>query len=75
GIIGYAQDASGRHVVIKAILRDSKEKEILEYLRQECFPKSIDEFRNILPVLDILACEGHWLAITPRDYRFFTSTE
>ncbi|KAG6819160.1 hypothetical protein H0H93_014774 [Arthromyces matolae] len=66
GIIGYAQDASGRHVAIKAILHDSKEKEILEYLRRECFPKSMDEFRNVLPVLDILACEGHWLAITPR---------
>ncbi|KAG6863335.1 hypothetical protein C0991_006634, partial [Blastosporella zonata] len=66
GIIGYAQDASGRHVVIKAILHGSEEKRILEYLQKECFPKSIDEFRNVLPVLDILPCEGHWLVITPR---------
>ncbi|KAG6818877.1 hypothetical protein H0H93_000703 [Arthromyces matolae] len=66
GNVGYAQDASGRHVSIKTVLRDSKEKEVLEYLLQECSPKSIDEFRNVLPVLDILAFEGHWLAITPR---------
>ncbi|KAG6839029.1 hypothetical protein H0H93_006086, partial [Arthromyces matolae] len=66
GNVGYAQNVSGRHVAIKTILHDSKEKEVLEYLLQECFPDSIDEFRNILPVLDILAYEGHWLAITPR---------
>ncbi|KAG6834157.1 hypothetical protein H0H93_011505, partial [Arthromyces matolae] len=59
GNVGYAQDAFGRHVAIKTILSDSKEREVLEYLLKECFPESIDQFRNILPVLDILAYEGH----------------
>ncbi|KAG5735775.1 hypothetical protein E4T56_gene7923 [Termitomyces sp. T112] len=65
-IIGYALDSQGRHVAMKAILSGSEEHRILKYLQNQGIPASPDEFQNVIPVLDILSCEGHWLAIMPR---------
>ncbi|KAH0579630.1 hypothetical protein H2248_002480 [Termitomyces sp. 'cryptogamus'] len=65
-IVGYAQDSQGSHVAMKAILSGSGEYRILKYLQNQGVPASLDEFQNVLPVLDILSCEGHWLAIMPR---------
>ncbi|KAH0586086.1 hypothetical protein H2248_007357 [Termitomyces sp. 'cryptogamus'] len=65
-IVGYALDSQGRHVAIKAVLSGSKEYRILEYLQNQGVPASPDEFQNVIPVLDILSCDGHWLSIMPR---------
>lgn len=70
-IVGYALDSQGRHVAIKAVLSGSEEYCILKYLQNEGVPKSIDNFRNVIPILDIIACEGHWLAVMPRSVPFF----
>ncbi|KAH0583131.1 hypothetical protein H2248_011017 [Termitomyces sp. 'cryptogamus'] len=64
--ISYAQDCSGRHVAVKAILDGSEELRILRYLLKQGLPHSMDDFHNVIPVLDLLPCEGQWLAIMPR---------
>ncbi|KAG5341553.1 hypothetical protein C0989_009470 [Termitomyces sp. Mn162] len=46
------------HVAIKAVLFGSKEYRILEYLQNQGVPASPDEFQNVIPVLDILSCDG-----------------
>ncbi|KAG6848737.1 hypothetical protein H0H93_014543 [Arthromyces matolae] len=66
GIVCYAQDTQGRHVAIKALADGSEEFRIIDHLRTEPLPLSIDEFNNVMPILDVLPCEGHWLAIMPR---------
>ncbi|KAG6901040.1 hypothetical protein C0995_001659, partial [Termitomyces sp. Mi166 len=65
-IVGYALDSQGRHVAIKAILFGSEEHRILKHLQNQGVPTSMDDFQNVIPILDILPCEGHWLAIMPR---------
>ncbi|KAG6849971.1 hypothetical protein H0H93_003160 [Arthromyces matolae] len=67
GNIAYAQDREGRHVVIKAILSGSEEARVLEFLHRQGVPSSIDDFHHIMPIVDFLAHEGHWLAVMPRD--------
>ncbi|KAG6872429.1 hypothetical protein C0995_009826 [Termitomyces sp. Mi166 len=64
--ICFAQDHSGRHVAVKAILDGSEELRILRYLQKQGVPRSMDDFHNVIPVLDILSYEGQWLAIMPR---------
>ncbi|KAG6847654.1 hypothetical protein H0H93_006780, partial [Arthromyces matolae] len=66
GIISYAQDSQGRHVAIKAVLDGSEELRIINYLRTRAIPSSIEEFDNVIPILDVLAYEGHWLVVMPR---------
>ncbi|KAG6846873.1 hypothetical protein H0H93_011338, partial [Arthromyces matolae] len=66
GIICYAQDTQGRHVAIKAVVDGSEELRILKYLRTQPIASSIEEFHHVIPILDILPCEGHWLAVMPR---------
>ncbi|KAG6887084.1 hypothetical protein C0995_001681 [Termitomyces sp. Mi166 len=63
--IGH-KDRSGRHVAVKAILDGSEELRILKYLQKQGVPHSMDGFHNVIPVLDVLSCEGQWLAIMPR---------
>ncbi|KAG6879345.1 hypothetical protein C0992_003387 [Termitomyces sp. T32_za158] len=65
-LVGYAQDAEGRHVALKAILFGSEEYRILKHLQDQGVPTSVDDFQNVIPVLDIIPCEGHWLAFMPR---------
>ncbi|KAG6887223.1 hypothetical protein C0995_000300, partial [Termitomyces sp. Mi166 len=65
-IVGYALDSQGRHVAIKAILFGSEEHRILKHLQNQGVPTSMDDFQNVIPIFDILPCEGHWLAIMPR---------
>ncbi|KAG6863207.1 hypothetical protein C0993_012473, partial [Termitomyces sp. T159_Od127] len=72
-IVGYAQDSQGRHVALKAIESGSEEYRILKHLQDQGVPTSVDEFRNVIPILDILPCEGHWLAIMPRSVPLFLS--
>ncbi|KAG5352556.1 hypothetical protein C0989_001774 [Termitomyces sp. Mn162] len=69
-IVGYAQDSQGRHVAMKAILSGSEEYRILKHLQSQGVPVSPDEFQNVIPILDILPCEDHWLAIMPRFVAF-----
>ncbi|KAG6810325.1 hypothetical protein H0H92_012392, partial [Tricholoma furcatifolium] len=64
-IVNYAYDAQGRHFALKAILNGSEELRILKYLHNQGIPPSVDEFDNVIPILDILACEGHWIAVMP----------
>ncbi|KAG5720190.1 hypothetical protein E4T56_gene3219 [Termitomyces sp. T112] len=66
GNISFAQNAQGQHVAIKAVLDGSEELRILEYLHSQGVPRSMGDFHHVIPVLDVLACEGHWLAIMPR---------
>ncbi|KAG6823901.1 hypothetical protein H0H92_008668, partial [Tricholoma furcatifolium] len=69
--VNYAHDVQGRHFAIKAILDGSEEFRILRYLKTQGFSSSVDKFSNVIPVLDLLPCEGHWLAVMPRDWRTF----
>ncbi|KAG6847625.1 hypothetical protein H0H93_006970 [Arthromyces matolae] len=64
--IAYAQDSQARHVVMKAILSGSGEARILEFLHGQGMPSSIDDFNYVMPIIDYLPCEGHWIAIMPR---------
>ncbi|KAH0585222.1 hypothetical protein H2248_008471 [Termitomyces sp. 'cryptogamus'] len=66
GIIFFAQDRSGRHVTVKAICDDTEELRILRYLQKQATPRSTDGFHNVIPVLNVLSYQGHWLAIMPR---------
>ncbi|KAH0585681.1 hypothetical protein H2248_008892 [Termitomyces sp. 'cryptogamus'] len=66
GNIAFAQDAQGQHVAVKAVLDGSEEFRILQYLHNQGVPRSMDDFHYVIPVLDLLACEGHWLAVMPR---------
>ncbi|KAG6849042.1 hypothetical protein H0H93_011841 [Arthromyces matolae] len=66
GIICYARDTQGRHVAIKAVVDGSEELRILKYLRTQPIASSIEEFHHVIPILDVLPCEGHWLAVMPR---------
>ncbi|KAH0585965.1 hypothetical protein H2248_007250 [Termitomyces sp. 'cryptogamus'] len=66
GNIAFAQDTQGRHVAVKAVLNGSEEFRVLQYLHNQGIPRSMDDFHHIIPVLDLLACEGHWLAVMPR---------
>ncbi|KAG6808261.1 hypothetical protein H0H92_004706, partial [Tricholoma furcatifolium] len=65
-IVNYAYDAQGRHFALKAILDGSEELRILKYLHNQGIPPSVDEFENVIPIVDIMACEGHWIAVMPR---------
>ncbi|KAH0585955.1 hypothetical protein H2248_007241 [Termitomyces sp. 'cryptogamus'] len=64
--VSFAQNRSGRHVAVKAILAGSEELRILRCLQEQGVPCSADDFHNVIPVLDLLPYEGHWFAITPR---------
>ncbi|KAH0585953.1 hypothetical protein H2248_007239 [Termitomyces sp. 'cryptogamus'] len=64
--VSFAQSRSGRHVAVKAILAGSEEFRILRCLQEQGVPHSLDDFRNVIPVLDLLPYEGYWLAIMPR---------
>ncbi|KAG5730781.1 SH3 domain-containing YSC84-like protein 1 [Termitomyces sp. T112] len=64
--VSFAQNRSGRHVAVKAILAGSEELRILRRLQEQGVPCSTDDFHNVIPVLDLLPYEGHWLAIMPR---------
>ncbi|KAG6873653.1 hypothetical protein C0995_012585 [Termitomyces sp. Mi166 len=65
GTIAFAQNAQGQHVTIKAVLDGSEEFRILQYLHGQGVPISKDNFHHAIPVLDVLPCEGHWLAVMP----------
>ncbi|KAG6825073.1 hypothetical protein H0H92_004940 [Tricholoma furcatifolium] len=65
GLVNFVHDHQGRHFALKAIVDGSEELRILRYLQMQGTP-SVEAFQNVIPVLDILACEGHWLAIMPR---------
>ncbi|KAG5351019.1 hypothetical protein C0989_008274 [Termitomyces sp. Mn162] len=66
GNISFAQNAQGQHVAIKAVLDGSEELRILKYLYSQGVPRSMGDFHHVIPVLDVLACEGHWLVFMPR---------
>ncbi|KAG6886681.1 hypothetical protein C0995_005905 [Termitomyces sp. Mi166 len=66
GTIAFAQTTQGQHVAVKAILDGSEEFRVLKYLHNQGVPGSMDDFHHVIPVLDLLACEGHWLAVMPR---------
>ncbi|KAG6902718.1 hypothetical protein C0995_012382 [Termitomyces sp. Mi166 len=66
GNIAFAQNTSGQHVAVKAVLDGSEEFRILKYLHNQGVPQSMDDFHHVIPVLDLLHCEGHWLAFMPR---------
>ncbi|KAG6872418.1 hypothetical protein C0995_009932 [Termitomyces sp. Mi166 len=66
GNIAFAQNTEGQHVAFKAVLDGSEEFRILEYLHNQGVPRSIDDFHHVIPVLDVLPFEGHWLAVMPR---------
>ncbi|KAH0580343.1 hypothetical protein H2248_001847 [Termitomyces sp. 'cryptogamus'] len=66
GNISFAQNAQGQHVAIKAVLDGSEELRILKYLHSQGVPRSMGDFHHVIPVLDVLACEGHWLVFMPR---------
>ncbi|KAG6828336.1 hypothetical protein H0H92_008350 [Tricholoma furcatifolium] len=66
GNVAFAQDAQGQHVVMKAILNESEEHRILKFLHAEGVPSSTGNFNCIIPIIDLLPCEGHWIAIMPR---------
>ncbi|KAG6881362.1 hypothetical protein C0995_002124, partial [Termitomyces sp. Mi166 len=65
GNIAYAQTTQGQHVAFKAVLDGSEELRILKYLHNQGVPLSMDDFHHVIPVLDILPREGHWLAVMP----------
>ncbi|KAH0585960.1 hypothetical protein H2248_007246 [Termitomyces sp. 'cryptogamus'] len=66
GNIAFAQNTQGQHVAFKAVLDGSEEFRILKYLHNQGIPRSIDDFHHVIPVLDVLPCEGHWIAVMPR---------
>ena len=51
---------------MKAILDGSEEFRILRYLKEQGVSRYADDFQNVIPVLDLLPCEGEWLVIMPR---------
>ncbi|KAG5730981.1 hypothetical protein E4T56_gene4008 [Termitomyces sp. T112] len=65
-IVNFALNRLGRHVAVKAILAGTEELRILRHLQEQGVPCSMDDFHNVIPVLDLLPYEGHWLAIMPR---------
>ncbi|KAG6898914.1 hypothetical protein C0995_007814, partial [Termitomyces sp. Mi166 len=65
GNIAFAQNTQGQHVAIKAVLDGSEEVRILKYLHNQGVPRSMEDFHHVIPVLDVLPCEGHWLAFMP----------
>ncbi|KAG6887419.1 hypothetical protein C0995_015518 [Termitomyces sp. Mi166 len=73
GTIAFAQNTQGQHVAIKAVLDGSEELRVLKHLHNQGVPCSEDDFHHVIPVLDVLACEGHWLAVMPRDWLISTS--
>ncbi|KAG6825819.1 hypothetical protein H0H92_002343 [Tricholoma furcatifolium] len=66
GLVNYGHDHQGRHFALKAIVDGSEELRILKYLQMQGIPLSVEVFQNVIPIFDILPCEGHWLAIMPR---------
>ncbi|KAG5727405.1 hypothetical protein E4T56_gene11967 [Termitomyces sp. T112] len=68
----FALNRSRRHVALKAILAGSEELRILRRLQEQGVPRSMEDFHNVIPVLDLLPCEGHWLAIMPSYVSFNT---
>ncbi|KAG6867074.1 hypothetical protein C0993_007052 [Termitomyces sp. T159_Od127] len=58
GNVVLAQDTQGQHVAIKAVLDGSEEYRILKFLHDQGLPRSIDDFHNVIPVLEVLPCEG-----------------
>ncbi|KAG6808611.1 hypothetical protein H0H92_003495 [Tricholoma furcatifolium] len=67
GLVNFAHDNQGRHFALKAIVDGSEELRILKYLQMQGIPPAVQAFQNVIPILDILPREGHWLAIMPRD--------
>ncbi|KAF5380080.1 hypothetical protein D9615_006222 [Tricholomella constricta] len=65
-VIVYAQDSQGRHVAIKAVKDRSEEYQILRYLKEHLIPTTMDDFENVLPVLELLSYNEYWFAVMPR---------
>ncbi|KAH9476100.1 Cyclin-dependent kinase 1 [Psilocybe cubensis] len=66
GRVMFAQDTEGRHVVIKLVKGGSEEDKILHLLASRPELKKRETFTAIIPILDLLPCEGHWFAVMPR---------
>ncbi|KAH9476049.1 hypothetical protein JR316_0011619 [Psilocybe cubensis] len=66
GRVVFAQDTAGRHVVIKLVKGGSEEDKILHLLARQPELMNRETFPSVIPVLDLLPCEGHWFAVMPR---------
>ncbi|KAG2006977.1 other/AgaK1 protein kinase [Coprinopsis cinerea AmutBmut pab1-1] len=64
GVLAFAQDQQGRHVVIKLVPNESDELRIYELLRAQDI-ETLKEY-CILPILDILTSTTHSFAVMPR---------
>ncbi|KIM38158.1 hypothetical protein M413DRAFT_247120 [Hebeloma cylindrosporum] len=62
--IAMAQDRESRHVVIKVILSESEEFKVLKLLQQET--DLSEQFRGIIPVLDMLPSDAFCFVVLPR---------
>ncbi|KAH9476048.1 Cyclin-dependent kinase 1 [Psilocybe cubensis] len=66
GRVVFAQDAAGRHVVIKIVKGGSDEDKILHLLAKQPELMNRETFPSVIPVLDLLPCEDHWFTVMPR---------
>jgi hypothetical protein len=72
GRIFYAQDTKRRHVVIKIVKDGSHEYQIFRLLSQEQCLFSLRTFPGVLPAVDFLRCDKHWMVVMPRCAVFFS---
>lgn len=62
----YAQDAKGRHVVIKMVNDGSEEYKVLRVLKDQPCLLDPNAFPFVVPILDLLSYCGHWFVVMPR---------
>lgn len=62
----HAQDAKGRHVVIKIVQGGSQECEVLRLLKDQPCRQDPVSFLSVVPILDLLSFSGRWFVVIPR---------